>query len=107
MRCFREPLISVAERFRAEGCAAGIGNLKAVCLIGLIVEMFQLVIAEFMELIEAVPVLIAVTELKQSVLEFAVAASCLKHSVIGDFNRVSVSDVTKLMGGDGTGRVQR
>ena len=28
-------------------------------------------------------------------------------SVIGDFNRVNVSDVTKLMGGDGTGRVQR
>ena len=44
---------------------------------------------------------------KQSALEFAVAASCLKHSVIGDFNRVSVSDVAKLMGGDGTGRVQR
>ena len=40
-------------------------------------------------------------------LEFAVAASCLKHSVIGDFNRVGVSDVEKLMGGDGTGRVQR
>ena len=44
---------------------------------------------------------------KQSALEFAVAASCLKHSIIGDFNRVNVSDVTKLMGGDGTGRVQR
>ena len=44
---------------------------------------------------------------KQSALEFAVAASCLKHSVIGDFNRVSVSDIIKLMGGDGTGRVQR
>ena len=44
---------------------------------------------------------------KQSALEFAVAASCLKHSVIGDFNRVGVFDVTKLMGGDGTGRVQR
>ena len=44
---------------------------------------------------------------KQPALEFAVAASCLKHSVIGDFNRVNVSDVTKLMGGDGTGRVQR
>ena len=44
---------------------------------------------------------------KQYALEFAVAASCLKHSVIGDFNRVGVSDVTKLMGGDGTGRVQR
>ena len=44
---------------------------------------------------------------KQAALEFAVAASCLKHSVIGDFNRVGVSDVEKLMGGDGTGRVQR
>lgn len=44
---------------------------------------------------------------KQSALEFAVAASCLKHSIPGDFNRVTVSDVTKLMGGDGTGRVQR
>ena len=44
---------------------------------------------------------------KQSALEFAVAASGLKHSVIGDFNRVGVSDVEKLMGGDGTGRVQR
>lgn len=43
----------------------------------------------------------------QQALEFAVAASCLKHSIIGDFNRVSVSDVEKLMGGDGTGRVQR
>ncbi|HHW30866.1 MAG TPA: sugar kinase [Clostridiaceae bacterium] len=43
----------------------------------------------------------------QTALEFAVAASCLKHSIIGDFNRVSVSDVEKLMGGDGTGRVQR
>lgn len=44
---------------------------------------------------------------RQQALEFAVAASCLKHSVIGDFNRVSVSDVEKLVGGDGTGRVQR
>ena len=44
---------------------------------------------------------------KQQALEFAVAASCLKHSIIGDFNRVSVSDVEKLAGGDGTGRVQR
>ena len=43
----------------------------------------------------------------QQALEFAVAASCLKHSVIGDFNRVGASDVEKLMGGDGTGRVQR
>lgn len=44
---------------------------------------------------------------RQQALEFAVAASCLKHSIIGDFNRVSVSDVEKLAGGDGTGRVQR
>ena len=40
---------------------------------------------------------------KQSALEFAVAASCLKHSVIGDFNRVGVSDVEKLMGGAADG----
>ena len=40
-------------------------------------------------------------------LEFAVAASCLKHSVSGDFNRVSVSEVEKLKGGDASGRVQR
>lgn len=46
-------------------------------------------------------------ECKQDALEFAVAASCLKHSIIGDFNRVSVSDVKKLAEGDGTGRVQR
>ena len=44
---------------------------------------------------------------RQKALEFAVAASCLKHSIIGDFNRVGVDDVEKLMGGDGTGRVQR
>ena len=43
----------------------------------------------------------------QQALEFAVAASCLKHSVLGDFNRVSCAEVEKLMGGDGTGRVQR
>lgn len=46
-------------------------------------------------------------ENKQQALDFAVAASCLKHSIIGDFNRVSVSDVEKLAHGDGTGRVQR
>lgn len=44
---------------------------------------------------------------RRTALEFAVAASCLKHSISGDFNRVSASDVEKLMGGDGTGRVQR
>ena len=46
-------------------------------------------------------------ESRQDALEFAVAASCLKHSVIGDFNRVSKADVEKLMTGDGSGRVQR
>ncbi len=40
-------------------------------------------------------------------LNFAVAASCLKHSISGDFNRVSVPEVEKLMGGDASGRVQR
>lgn len=40
-------------------------------------------------------------------LEFAVAASCLKHSIIGDFNRVSLDEVEKLKGGDASGRVQR
>ena len=40
-------------------------------------------------------------------LEFAVAASCLKHSVEGDFNMVSVAEVKALSGGDGSGRVQR
>ena len=44
---------------------------------------------------------------KQQALEFAVAASCLKHSIPGDFNRVSVNEVTTLMKGDGSGRVQR
>ncbi|MBQ6479226.1 MAG: sugar kinase [Erysipelotrichaceae bacterium] len=44
---------------------------------------------------------------RQEALEFAVAASCLKHSIIGDFNRVTKSDVEKLMSGDGSGRVQR
>lgn len=40
-------------------------------------------------------------------LEFAVAASCLKHTIPGDFNRVSVKEVETLMKGDGSGRVQR
>lgn len=43
----------------------------------------------------------------QDAIEFAVAASALKHSVEGDYNRVSVSEVEKLSGGDGSGRVQR
>lgn len=40
-------------------------------------------------------------------LEFAVAASCLKHTVEGDFNLVSRDEVLALAGGDGSGRVQR
>jgi len=43
----------------------------------------------------------------QQALEFAVAASCLKHSIQGDFNRVSVAEVKNLVGGDASGRVQR
>jgi 2-dehydro-3-deoxygluconokinase len=40
-------------------------------------------------------------------LDFAVAASCLKHSIAGDYNRVSVAEVERLLGGDSSGRVQR
>ena len=43
----------------------------------------------------------------QSAVEFAVAASALKHSIEGDFNFVSVAEVEKLAGGDASGRVQR
>jgi len=42
-----------------------------------------------------------------SALEFAAAAGCLKHSLPGDFNRVSAAEVEKLLEGDGSGRVQR
>lgn len=43
----------------------------------------------------------------QESIEFAVAASCLKHAIEGDYNRVSVAEVMALAGGDGSGRVQR
>lgn len=43
----------------------------------------------------------------QDAIEFAVAASCLKHTIEGDFNLVSVDEVKALAGGDGSGRVQR
>ncbi len=43
----------------------------------------------------------------QSALDFAVAASCLKHTVHGDYNRVTIAEVEKLMGGDASGRVSR
>ena len=44
---------------------------------------------------------------RRQALEFAAAASCLKHSIPGDFNRVGVPDVEKLLSGDSSGRVQR
>lgn len=43
----------------------------------------------------------------QDAIEFAVAASTLKHSIEGDFNRVSLEEVLTLAQGDGSGRVQR
>lgn len=43
----------------------------------------------------------------QDAIEFAVAASALKHSIEGDFNRATVDEVKKLAAGDGSGRVQR
>jgi 2-dehydro-3-deoxygluconokinase len=43
----------------------------------------------------------------QEALEFAVAASCLKHTVEGDYNLMSVEEIKNLTGGDGSGRVQR
>lgn len=43
----------------------------------------------------------------QQALNFAVAASCLKHTIFGDFNLVSVDEVRKLMSGDASGRVSR
>ena len=47
------------------------------------------------------------TKDKQQALEFAVAASALKHTIPGDFNLVSVEEVESLVGGDASGRVQR
>lgn len=43
----------------------------------------------------------------QAALNFAIAASCLKHSIFGDFNMVTVADVEKIMAGDTSGRVSR
>lgn len=43
----------------------------------------------------------------QTALNFAVAASCLKHTIKGDFNMVTVEEVEKLMSGDASGRVSR
>lgn len=43
----------------------------------------------------------------QKAIDFATAASCLKHTIEGDFNLVTVDEVELLAGGDGSGRVQR
>jgi 2-dehydro-3-deoxygluconokinase len=43
----------------------------------------------------------------QKALNFAVAASCLKHTIFGDFNHVTVAEVEKLVKGDASGRVSR
>ena len=43
----------------------------------------------------------------QSAVEFAAAASALKHTIEGDYNMVTVAEVEKLAGGDGSGRIQR
>ncbi|HEY8541397.1 MAG TPA: PfkB family carbohydrate kinase, partial [Pseudothermotoga sp.] len=43
----------------------------------------------------------------QQSLDFAVAASCLKHTIIGDFNQVTLEEVKKLAKGEGSGRVVR
>lgn len=51
--------------------------------------------------------LISWPENMQKALNFAVAASCLKHTIIGDYNRVTVAEVEKLMAGDASGRVAR
>ena len=51
--------------------------------------------------------LLTYKEDNQKALNFAVAASCLKHTIPGDFNQVTVEEVEKLMGGDASGRVSR
>ena len=43
----------------------------------------------------------------QDAIEFAVAASCLKHTIEGDMNLVTLDEVKNLMKGDGSGRVSR
>jgi 2-dehydro-3-deoxygluconokinase len=51
--------------------------------------------------------LLTYPEIKQTALNFAVAASALKHTIFGDFNLVTVPEVEKIMGGDVSGRVSR
>ena len=43
----------------------------------------------------------------QKTIEFAAAASCLKHSIEGDYNMMTVPEVESLMAGNASGRVQR
>jgi 2-dehydro-3-deoxygluconokinase len=48
------------------------------------------------------------TEMKdEDALNFGIASSCLKHTIHGDFNNVTVEEVEKIMGGDVSGRVAR
>ena len=51
--------------------------------------------------------LLTYTDDDQKALDFAVAASCLKHTIYGDYNMVTVEEVEKLMSGDASGRVSR
>ena len=51
--------------------------------------------------------LLTYTDNDQQALNFAVAASCLKHTIYGDYNMVTVAEVENLMKGDGSGRVSR
>jgi 2-dehydro-3-deoxygluconokinase len=44
---------------------------------------------------------------RQKALDFAAAATCLKDSILGDFNAVSLAEVETLLGGDASGRVAR
>jgi 2-dehydro-3-deoxygluconokinase len=50
---------------------------------------------------------LAVGKKDQAAIDFAVAASCLKHSIEHDFNLVTIKEVEALAAGNGTGRVQR
>ncbi|MGM0532533.1 MAG: sugar kinase, partial [Bacteroidota bacterium] len=43
----------------------------------------------------------------EDALNFGIASSCLKHTIHGDFNEVTVDEVKKIMGGDVSGRVSR
>ena len=51
--------------------------------------------------------LLSFNEDDQKTLDFAIAASCLKHTIKSDYNQVSKDEVFSLMGGDESGRVKR